>query len=52
MSKNWGVVDTSGFFGPEPFLAADEAEAREIAGDDSLCVIVTRESEDAAWVRV
>jgi hypothetical protein len=47
--KNWGVRDTSGFFGPDPFLAETEAEAREIAGDDSFAVIVRRDSEAGDW---
>jgi len=48
-AKNWGVRDTSGFFGPSPFLAATEAEAREIAGDDAFSVIVRRDSESDDW---
>jgi len=49
MSKNWGVRDTSGFFGPDPFLAETEAEAREIAGEDACAVIVRRNSEGGRW---
>jgi len=48
-AKNWGVRDTSGFFGPAPFLASTEAEAREIAGDDAFAVIVRRDSEAGGW---
>jgi len=49
MSKNWGVRDTSGFFGPDPFLAETEAEAREIADGDAFAVIVRRNSEHEGW---
>lgn len=49
VDKNWGVRDMSGFFGPEPFLASTEKEAREIWDGDTSSVIVKRANRYAPW---
>ena len=45
----WGVRDTSGILGPEPFAMPDEATARREVRGDPQAVLMRRAMPGGTW---